>query len=150
MGGSDPVAELAPSLRQLLGEAQALRADVQSAERARRRTAKVAAVVAGVLAVVVGLLAFVVLQNNRSLAQSRATQDTLVDCTTPAGQCYKAGQKRTAAVVADLIKASTYVAQCARLRPDESGPAFDAYLEACVAQKLGLQPGPSPSPTPGT
>jgi type VI protein secretion system component VasK len=144
---AEPMGGLSASLQQVLDEARSLRTDVKAAERARRRESQINLVIIGVLAVFVLLVGVVTWQNNQVIRQTQQTNDTIADCTSPAGECYKSGQRRTAAVVEDLIRASTFVAQCARLRPGESGPEFDAFLEQCVAEKLGLQPGPSPSPT---
>lgn len=138
-----PLADLGPSLRQLLDEAQALRKDVRSAERARRRENRIGLIVIGLLSLFVLLIGVVTWQNNRIVSAVSTTNATIVDCTSPAGACYRLSQSRTASVVRDLIKASTFVAQCARLKPGESGPGFDAYLESCVAAKLG-QPAPTP------
>lgn len=134
-------------MQQLLDEAELLRKDVRAAERARRRENRIGFAVLGVLTIFIALLVAISWQNNQIVKQTQATNDTIVDCTTPGGACYRQSQARTAAVVADLIKASTFVSQCARLRPGESGPAFDRFLERCVAEKLANDPAPSPSPT---
>jgi hypothetical protein len=75
-------------------------------------------------------------QNNQIAMQVRDTNARVADCTTAGGACYREGQRRTGAAVGDITRASVYVAECARIRPGESGPVYDAYLEQCVAEKL--------------
>ncbi len=130
------VEALSASLEELLTESQRLRADVHSAEEARKRTNKIGLGLIVAVAVFVLLVGVVTWQNNKVLRQTGATNDVIVDCTAPTGECYRLNLQRTADVVLDIVKASTYVAQCARLKPGESGPAFDRYLEECVAAKL--------------
>lgn len=142
------LAELGPSLQQLLDESQRLRKDVKSAEQARRRENRIGLFIIGLLTLFVVLIGVVTWQSNQVVRSTQQTNDVIVDCTTPGGQCYEDGRRRTGAAVADLIRASTYVAQCARLRPNESGPEFDRFLEQCVAEKLGAGPTPHPSISP--
>lgn len=147
------VETLSASLEELLVESQRLRRDVHSAEEARKRTNKIGLALIGAVAVFVVLVGLVSWQNNQVLRSTGSTNETIVDCTTPTGDCYRQNLRRTAEVVQNLIKASTYVSQCARLKPGESGPAFDRYLEDCVRAKLladefDLSPTATPSPKP--
>jgi hypothetical protein len=72
----------------------------------------------------------------------RSLVSTVQDCTTNRqGQCYKEGQARTGEAVGSLFWTSMYNTECARLYPDEHGPAFDKKLEACVAAKMKARQG---------
>jgi hypothetical protein len=78
----------------------------------------------------------------------------MADCTTPGGKCYEDGRSRTGNAISDILKVNLYMAECARLKPGESGPGFDAFLERCVGDKLASShasdatPTPAPVPTP--
>lgn len=143
---------LGPSLAALLHESRSLRTDVHAAEVARRKTALINLGVLGLLVLFVILLLTVTIQNNQLAKQVRVTNDRMVDCTVAGGKCYDEGTRRTGTAIADIVRADIYVAECARQRPGESGPAFDAFIETCVTDKLAavakqrvIQPTPSPS-----
>jgi hypothetical protein len=147
---NDPIAILGRALNALTGELKALREDVQADARARVRKQHT---IMAVLVVLVGGLALVGLvsvQNRQIAQQTKTTNAVMVDCTTPGGGCYRANQARTRQAIQDVIRTQVYVAECARLRPDQSGPLFDAAIEVCVAERLAAdRPTPSASPTPG-
>lgn len=150
-----PAEELRRTLAAVVAEAAALRADVLAAKesqereaRLRRRENRTTMVGIGVLSVfMLGVLG-VAWQNNQIARDTRSTNAQIVSCTTPAGACFKDGQARTGQAVGDILKASIYMAECSRLRPGQSGPAFDTFLEQCVADKLVRVDNPQPSPTP--
>lgn len=149
---SPAVVSLRESLADLIKESQALRTDVHSAEQARRRATAVNLGLLGLLALFVGLLLVVSWQNNRLIEKVDKTNSLMADCTTPGGKCYEDGRRRTSAAISDIVWASVYMSQCARLYPDESGPLYDRKLEACVTKRLqdareGQPVPPSPAPT---
>lgn len=150
---SPSVSALRTSLTDLIKESQALRTDVHSAEAARRKATAVNLGLLALLVLFVGLLIVVTWQNNRLVEKVDNTNSTMADCTTPGGKCYEDGRRRTGAAIGDIVWASVYMNQCARLYPDESGPSYDRKLEACVTKRLqeaaqGRQPAsPSPAPT---
>lgn len=145
-----PPVVLSDSLASLMAESRALRTDVRTAEAARRRASHISAGVLGLLVIFIGLLLAVTWQNNQLAHQVNRTNKVMVDCTTPGGSCYKEGEVRTGKAIGDIIRAEVFMAECARLYPDEAGPAYDKKLEACVMERLktqALTPGP---PTPST
>lgn len=149
---SDP-AELRRQLDSILDEAKRLRGDVHSAEVARKRANLINMVVLAVLAGFVALLLAVAVQGNTTAKQAKeaagqAAQANrqVADCTTPGGQCYEEGRRRSAAAIADILKVSIYMAECARLFPGEAGPEYDRKLEKCVYDRLGATPTPSVAP----
>lgn len=145
---SSSAAILHESLSALIAESQSLRADVHTAEVARRRNALVNMGVLLMLALFVLLVLTVSLQNNQLSRQVRDANARVVDCTTAGGNCYEQGKARTGAAITAILRADIYVAECARLYPGESGPAFDAKMEACVEAKLAAPPRPAPSASP--
>lgn len=148
MAVDDPAAALRKSLTDLIAESQALRTDVHSAEEARRRASQINLALLGLLILFVGLLGVMVWQNNELAHQVAKTNATMADCTTPGGKCYQQGTARTGQAIQEILKASVYMAECSRMFPGESGPAFDAKLEACVNEKLRkAREAPTPTPT---
>lgn len=140
MGSVD---ELKRSLADLIEESQALRTDVKSADKTRaqenevrRKENRINLALIGMLAIFVLMVLGVAWQNNQIASSTADTNRRIADCTTAGGQCYEDGQRRTAVIVGDITRASVYVIECTRLRPGESGPAYDAFLEQCVAEKL--------------
>lgn len=147
------VAALSGSMRDLLEQADALRTDVHTAERARRRQNTISTAILAVLAGFVAIALVLAWQGNRTIAQTRETNERIVDCTSPGGQCYQDGSQRTGAAVTAIVWASIYMAECARQRPGDAGPEFDKFLEQCVEGKLSAltpatPPASSPSPSP--
>jgi hypothetical protein len=148
---SPAVAALRSSLTDLVEESQALRGDVQRAEDARRKATVVNLGLLVLLVLFVGLLGAVSWQNNRVIEKVEETNSIMADCTTPGGACYEQSQKRVGSAINDIVWASVYMSQCARLWPDESGPSYDRKLEACVIGRLeqaAREREASPSPTP--
>lgn len=147
-----PVSALRESLHELVAESQALRVDVHGAEKARKRASQINIALLALLGLFVALLVIVTWQNNKVVHQVNKTNAFIADCTGADGACYKENAKRTQGVVGDIIRAEIFMAECARLYPDEAGPTYDAKLETCVAQRLsgpGLRPtAPAPGPGP--
>jgi hypothetical protein len=147
------------SLNDLVQESRALRADVHDAEAARRRATKLAGALLGLVAVFIALVAVISWQNNRLVGQVKETNSRMADCTTPGGHCYDESIKRTGDAIGDIVRASIFMSQCARLYPGEFGPEYDKKLEKCVYERLeeaakGRQAPsststPSPLPTGG-
>lgn len=144
---SPHVAALRDSLAELIVESQALRTDVRGAERARRRASQISLGLLGLVGLFVGMLMVVSWQNNRLAHQVAETNTRMADCTTPGGKCYEEGRKRTDGAVSAVVRISVLTNQCARLFPEESGPAYDRKLEACVQERLA-QPVQTPTPNP--
>lgn len=154
MASNDPAAQtpaeaLRGSLSDLIEESKRLRVDVHGAEEARKRASRISLGVLALLCLFVLMLLAVAWQNNQLAHQVNETNLQLADCTTPGGKCYEEGRKRTSAVLADVIRAQIFMAQCARLYPNEAGPTYDRKLEHCVYERLATpaaKPSPSPSP----
>ncbi len=114
-----------------------LRNDVHDYTRVVRRVqwALVAAIVT-MVAVLIGV----------ALTVKSATDviHAVADCTTEGGKCYDEGRKRTGAAVVGIsdrtITGFVYTNECSRLWPDQSGPTYNAKLEACVKSKLTQNP----------
>ncbi len=149
--GAEPAAvtSLRRSLTDLIAESQALRGDVHTAEKARRRTNQINLGLLGLLALFVALLVAIGWQGNQAIDQARETNQTIADCTTPGGVCYQEGQTRTNGAVSAVVRISIYVSQCGRLWPGESGPDYDAKLQKCVLERLAqAQSAPPTAPAP--
>lgn len=151
----DVVARVHEDLKAVRAESQKLRGDYKEAERRRKRLAAINLTILIGLAVPIILMVAIGWQNNKVLEQTSQTSALIGDCTTPGGHCYEDGRARTGTAIADIIRASIYMAQCARLYPNEAGPAYDRKLEACVferleqaAQQRGDTPTPAPTPAP--
>lgn len=78
-----------------------------------------------------------------------ATRAALLDCTTPGGECYKEGQRRTAEAIRQLVEANEageqttreiviLAADCA----DNEGVDTADEIEACVEQQRAREPAP--------
>jgi hypothetical protein len=152
---TDPGAAFSAAIAALTGELQALRVDVQEDAKIRIRKQHRITAALLVLAVVILLVLGVSILSWQIARQVRTTNARMVDCTTPGGDCYQDAQRRTGDAVAVVgrridgsTKAAIYAVECARLRPNESGPDFDRFLEACVAGKLAAPAPPPATPTP--
>lgn len=148
------VAALKQSLAGLIEESQALRVDVHSAEKARKKANAISLAMLGLLGLFVFMLVGVTWQNNSLAHQVAKTNRTLADCLDPVGDCYKLGNQRTGAAIQDIIRAEIFMAECARLYPGISGTEFDRKLEACVFERLAgphlrSQTNPMPAPNAG-
>ncbi len=144
------VAALKRSLTELIDESQALRVDVNAAEHARKRANAINLAMLALLGLFVFMLVGVTWQNNSLAHEVAKTNRTLADCLDPRGECYQQANERTGSAIQDIIRAELFMAECSRLYPGESGPAFDRKLEACVAERLagpGLRPSPAPKPS---
>ncbi len=152
---SPGVAALREDLGAVLAESQALRQDVHTAEVARRRATQVNIALLGLVALFVGLLVAIGWQNNQVIAgvdtaitSIDQTGEQIASCTTPGGQCYEEGRKRTDGAISAVVRISIFVSQCGRLWPGESGPEYDRQLEQCVMQRLRAATNPTPQPSP--
>lgn len=135
------------SLEELIAESQALRLDVKTAEQVRRRENVINVGILGMLTLFVVLVLTVSWQNNQIAREVRANSAHIRDCTSEGGKCYEDGRRRSSAVIANLVHVQVAVAECARLYPNEGGPAYDAKLQACVDERApGATPVPSPTP----
>jgi hypothetical protein len=139
----------------LIAESQALREDVHTAEAARKRQVttqtrqnRISTAILFVLLVFVIMALVIAWQGNRTIAQTRETNQRMVDCTAPGGRCYEEGKARTGSAINAILRADVFVSECSRLRPGESGPAFDQFLEACVGQRLAAAAAADPLPAP--
>lgn len=149
---ASPVESLLASLE---AESQALRADVHSAEQARKRSNQINFGVLLVLALFVGMVLVIGWQNNQVITQVQRTNNAIADCSTVGGTCYEEGRKRTAEAIGTLTRISIFVSQCARLFPGEVGPEYDKKIEACVMDRLAkaqaaATPSPRPAPDPSS
>lgn len=57
-----------------------------------------------------------------------ALQETITDCVTPTGECYKRAQKRTGDAIATLNLATLYAVYCVDRNPHADIPS----IQACV------------------
>jgi hypothetical protein len=114
-----------------------LRGDVHDYTLVVKRVqwALVAAVV--VMLVVLGAVGLVV-------KSSLDVLNTVASCTTPDGECRRESDNRVNGAVVGIstrtITGFLYTNECARLYPDEAGPAYEAKLRACVTKKLTARP----------
>lgn len=149
--GEDVIATLADTskaLNNLALSSATLHGDVRDMELARRKATRVNLGVLVVLVVLVAGLLVMVVQTYRTASETRKTNAAVADCTQPGGKCYEEGRTRTGGAVASINMAMVFGIECARLKPDESGPAFDAFVEQCVAAKMRALPSPRPSASP--
>lgn len=155
------VTALRADLGAVLAESQALRADVQTAEAARKRATQVNIAMLGLLALFTGLLVAIGWQGSQVIHRVDETNAHVASCTTPGGDCYEQGRKRGDEAISAVVRISIFVSQCGRLWPGESGPDYDRKLEQCVMERLQAsiggqtaRPGPSapgggtPAPSP--
>lgn len=110
-----------------------------TSETTRRARPVVGAVVGILVAVFVVGFAVVLVQSfatvkaiRESQKTNTSTNQTILDCTEPTGECYKESQRRTKEVVTDIGKVSAYAAACADL-PGVQGS--DEVL-TCVLDRL--------------
>lgn len=141
-------AQLRKSLAELVAESQALRTDVHAAEQARTKATRLNLMVLVALCVPILLLLALGWQNNQLARELHDTNERIADCTTVGGHCYEEGRKRTGSAIQDVISAEIFMAQCARLFPDEVGPSYDRKLENCVAERLAAAVAARATPTP--
>lgn len=137
---------LQSSLAELIRESQKLRTDVHNAEQLRaqkieqiRRENLINLVVIAILAVFMLIVLAIAWQSNEIAHDTRRNADTLIDCTTPGGTCYKEGVARTGEAVAVLQGIQQYIIECSRALPVAEfppGPAFDSRFESCVQAKV--------------
>lgn len=141
--------QLRQSLAELIGESQALRTDVNAAEQARTKASRLNLMMLVALCVPILLLLALAWQNNRLARELHDTNERIADCTTVGGKCHTEGGRRTAGAIQAVIDAELFIAQCARLYPNESGPTYDRKLENCVADRLAaVTPLPTPTAVP--
>ena len=147
------VAHLRQSLAELIAESQALRNDVHKAEAARKRVTTISLAVIAAMVVPLIILLVLVARTNSISQDTHATNELIADCINPTGKCAQEGSRRTGEAIGDIIRAEIYMAQCARMFPDVSGPAYDRRLEDCVYARLTeaarqrAAGNPTPQPT---
>lgn len=150
---SPTVAALSSSLTAIVEESQSLRTDVHAAERARRAQSYFTLGVLWFVVLLVLLTGTVTWQNNQLAREVQKTNERIASCTTAGGACYEEGRQRTGSAISDIIRSEIFMAECSRLYPNESGPAYDRKLETCVAERLAshtprVLPTPTPTPAP--
>lgn len=127
MGGmvtqAPQIETLRSNLAELIAESQALRSDVKSAERARRRENFVSLALSLIGVLVIGMVLFLAFQTQQ-------IGDQIASCTTPDGQCYQDASKRTSGTVQKIVAYQVIVAECAR------ATKTDADLEKCVTDRI--------------
>lgn len=70
-----------------------------------------------------------------------ASADRILDCTSPEGQCFKDGQKRTANAVGDINRVIVLAAACSvGLNPEWSVSRRQTAIQTCVIDRLSRQP----------
>lgn len=119
----NPVVELRNSLEELVSESRALRVDIGSFERSRRRGALINAVFSALAVCAMVLIGTIAYQNNELSA-------TIKSCTTPGQPCYMEQRRSTNSSVNQLVRSSIYAAQCQR------STKTDQELEDCVETKI--------------
>lgn len=129
----------------LVEEAHQLRAVVQADGAQRRRESRqMMAIVVVALLMVAGLGVLILqdrqrrAQNAQILRQNAETSRQIADCTTAGGKCYEQSQRRSAAIVGNMVESNLLIARCAK-----STSTAEA-LDACVAAGLA-KPRPAPS-----
>lgn len=141
LGGIPPephhVENLSTDLRGLLGELESLRRDVERSDKRRRKENGYIIAVAGALILPILLLLVVAWQQlniardaKAAAVEGRRLADRIEDCTTPTGQCYRDGSKRTGGAVLNLAKINLVIAACQR------ATATEPALIACVNTRL--------------
>lgn len=137
---------LAQHVRALSDNVEALRYGIRDSEVARRRESRTNRTILAMLAIfvvgsfIVGALAYSAAQD------SRDTNRRIADCTTLGGKCNTEANQRTGGYIANITRGQIAVGECSRLYPNESGPAYDAKLRACVYDRIADDPSPQPSP----
>ena len=157
--GPKPSRTAASDLVQPLTEhVRALTAAVKQDGTERRRQMRWVLGVCSVLLLLLVINVTVLFQNRQRglqtaevIRNSAATSQQIADCTNVGGKCYQEGQRRTAAVLVQLLDGYKIVAQCAKVTNT------DDELDVCVDQRLkdaATAASPSapatPKPTPST
>ena len=72
-----------------------------------------------------------------------ASSERVLDCTSPEGQCFKDGQKRTASAVGDINRVVILAAACASALPGElTVDERQVEIQACVIDRLSQDDKP--------
>lgn len=90
-----------------------------------------AALVVGLSVVLVQVFALTSAIREQQKANT-ATNERIVSCTDPQGECYREAQERTADAVADIGKVAAYASSCA----DRPGVQGEVEVYACVLDRL--------------
>lgn len=139
---SDGQRVLADAVEGLAAEARRVAGAVAETDRKGARSRRWATVAVLGLFVLMGVLLTGVIQQTRSLNESHRTGRQIASCVTPAGSCYKDGQKQTAAAIGQLNQAGaarqtvidkTTVAAVACAQTNKGLPA----IQACVNKAMG-------------
>lgn len=115
--------------------------DAERTNNRRTREIAGAAVYVTLAALAIGMI-YAIVQTYSLTAAIREQQkanvsvnNRLIDCTTPGGTCYRQGQERTGAAVADILKGATYAIACA----DKRGVQTEAEIQACVLERIAKE-----------
>ena len=153
---SDPGRQTANSaltemLAPLIEEARGLREAVHDDNVQRRRELRRVLVVGVILSVMMLLMLGLFWQNQQRAQQSRQvirqsadTSQRIADCTTPGGQCYEQGSKRTAGAVNAIL----YIDVCVARNPQASLDELRACAAKVAAEDARAHPQPQPEPQP--
>lgn len=77
--------------------------------------------------------------NVKRTANSNRTLAAIEDCTQPAGECFKRGQRRTAGAVADINRVVILAAACSvGLPSDLTVGKRQSEIQQCVIDRLAL------------
>jgi hypothetical protein len=103
-------------------------------------TAVMVAAILVLLLVLLGRVRGTQVDNTQKADERDATLLAIQDCTQPSGECYKRGQKRTAAAVGDIGAANILTVVCALNVPNGT-PLQEALdqVTQCVADRLSRQ-----------
>lgn len=109
---------------------------VQTEQKHRRRyeTAKMTFIVISTITslVTVGMLLGGVANLQDIAADTNRSAELLVDCTTPAGECYQNGDRRSGAAVQTINRVSVLAAYCSK-KPENVSVA---QIEDCIKKEL--------------
>lgn len=75
-------------------------------------------------------------KSNDVLGGSKKARDLIIDCVRPTGQCYRDGQKRTAAAISSINQVSILAAACAPNYVNLPLPERTAAIKACIVRGL--------------
>ena len=73
----------------------------------------------------------------RAADTSQSTNEKILDCLDPGGQCYRESQQRSAQFIASINEISQYAAVCA----DKPGSQSLEEIRRCIAEFITEQPG---------
>lgn len=91
-------------------------------------------------------------QNSDLNKQNAQLIQQISDCTTPGGECYERGSKRSSEAITLLVQGLIFVETCSKTHDT------DVEIQSCVTKKAAVaaaaqaaaNPTPTPTPTPST